>query len=195
MDRRHGSCIGLFDCRKRVRGHAAKLFKRRRGILVSDRAKALNFWPMKRRQICWSHLLRKFVAFSERDGPAGRIGQQLVDTTAVLFETHRNWRECIISRRVFHQRMAPVRKQIEALLRQAVGAKIARLSGSCQDILDHQQALWTFVDRRGVDPTNNHAYAARGISMIMPRPGLCRVAARQCSRLDEMPLSMGAVSA
>jgi hypothetical protein len=67
----------------------------------------------------------------------------------VLFETHRNWRECIISRRVFHQRMAPVRKQIEALLRQAVGAKIARLSGSCQDILDHQQALWTFVDRRG----------------------------------------------
>jgi transposase len=116
---------------------------------------------MKRRQICWSHLLRKFVAFSERDGPAGRIGQQLVDTTAVLFETHRNWRECIISRRVFHQRMAPVRKQIEALLRQAVGAKIARLSGSCQDILDHQQALWTFVDRRGVESTNNHAYAER----------------------------------
>ena len=41
------------------------------GILVSDRASALNFWAMKRRQICWAHLLRKFVSFSERDGPAG----------------------------------------------------------------------------------------------------------------------------
>jgi hypothetical protein len=28
-----------------------------RGILVSDRAKALNFWAMERRQICWAHLL------------------------------------------------------------------------------------------------------------------------------------------
>jgi transposase len=33
-----------------------------RGILVSDRAKALNFWAMGLRQICWAHLLRKFVS-------------------------------------------------------------------------------------------------------------------------------------
>jgi Transposase IS66 family len=33
------------------------------GILVSDRAKALNFWAMAQRQICWAHLLRKFIAF------------------------------------------------------------------------------------------------------------------------------------
>lgn len=39
-----------------------------RGILVSDRAKALNFWAMEQRQICWAHLLRKFVSFAERDG-------------------------------------------------------------------------------------------------------------------------------
>jgi transposase len=42
-----------------------------RGILVSDRAKALNFWAMERRQICWAHLLRKFVSFSERVGSTG----------------------------------------------------------------------------------------------------------------------------
>jgi transposase len=36
------------------------------GILVSDRAKALGFWAMDRRQVCWAHLLRKFVSFSER---------------------------------------------------------------------------------------------------------------------------------
>ena len=37
-----------------------------RGILVSDRATALGFWAMERRQICWAHLLRKAVSFSER---------------------------------------------------------------------------------------------------------------------------------
>ena len=44
------------------------LFERlNHGILVSDRAKAINFWSMKKRQICWAHLLRKFVSFSERE--------------------------------------------------------------------------------------------------------------------------------
>ena len=30
---------------------------------MSDRATALNFWAMRRRQVCWAHLIRKFVAF------------------------------------------------------------------------------------------------------------------------------------
>jgi transposase len=133
------------------------LFGCLQGILISDRAKAINFWAMKRRQLCWSHLLRKFIAFSERDGPARRFGTDLVAYTAVLFETYRAWRSGLISRRVFRQRMAPVRLQVEALLQRAARAKIDRLSGSCQDILLHKQALWTFVDRRGIEPTNNHA--------------------------------------
>ena len=54
--------------------------------MVSDRAKALGFWAMERRQICWAHLLRKFVSFSERDGPAGVLGRELLDYTGLLFE-------------------------------------------------------------------------------------------------------------
>jgi transposase len=34
---------------------------------------------MERRQICCAHLIRKFVSFSERDGPAGTFGKQLLD--------------------------------------------------------------------------------------------------------------------
>jgi transposase len=47
--------------------------------------------------------------------------------------------------------------QVEALFAQAVAADIAGVSGSCADILAHKAALFTFVDRDGVDPTNNHA--------------------------------------
>jgi transposase len=49
------------------------------GVLVSDRATALKFWAMQRRRICWAHLIRKFVSFAERDGPAGAIGEELLE--------------------------------------------------------------------------------------------------------------------
>jgi transposase len=49
------------------------LFGSRTGILVSDHATVFNFWSMKLRQVCHAHLLRKFVAFSERVGPAGDL--------------------------------------------------------------------------------------------------------------------------
>jgi len=53
--------------------------------------------------------------------------------------------------------MRPVRAQVEAALSHAVSANIERLSGSCEDILKHKAALWTFVERDDVAPTNNHA--------------------------------------
>jgi transposase len=126
-------------------------------VLVSDRATALGFWAMKRRQICWAHLLRKFVSFSERDGPAGDFGKVLLEYTGILFDTYRLYKDGKISRRTFRQRMAPLRLQVEAVLQRAVDANIKRLSGSCRDILDHREALWTFVDNDQVEPTNNHA--------------------------------------
>ncbi len=133
------------------------LFGQLRGILVSDRAKALNFWAMERRQICWAHLLRKFVSFSERDGPAGAFGRQLLEYTTILFEYWQAKKSGRLSPAAFRHRMAPLRQQVEALLQDAAAAQIPRLSGACADILEHRAALWAFVDRSDVEPTNNHA--------------------------------------
>jgi transposase len=127
------------------------------GILVSDRAKELNFWAMVRRQICWAHLLRRFVAFSERDGVAGAIGRDLLDAMGVMFEYWHDFKAGKIDRATLAKRMAPLRVQVEATLERAVAADIAGLSGSCADILEHRAALWTFVEEDGVPPTNNHA--------------------------------------
>jgi len=124
---------------------------------VSDRAKALNFWAMERRQICWAHLLRKFISFSERDGPTAAFGQQLLNYTGIVFEYWHDYKSGKLSCEQFVTWMAPLRQQSEALLAQAVAADIAGLSGSCADILEHKAALWTFVDNDGVEPTNNHA--------------------------------------
>lgn len=127
------------------------------GILVSDRAKALNFWAMERRQICWAHLIRKFISFSERDGPVGVFGQQLLDYTSLVFDYWHDFQDGKLSRETFLARMAPVQQQFETLLDQAVAAQLPRLSGSCADVLAHKAALWTFIQHVGVPPTNNHA--------------------------------------
>lgn len=127
------------------------------GILVSDRAKELNFWAMERRQICWAHLLRRVIAFSERDGVAGAVGRDLLDAIGVMFTYWYDFKAGKIDRATLAKRMAPLRVQVEATLERAVAADIAGLSGSCADILEHRAALWTFVDEDGVPPTNNHA--------------------------------------
>jgi transposase len=127
------------------------------GILVSDRAKALNFWAMEHRQICWAHLGRKFISFAQRDGPAGSLGRELLDYTGLMFEYWHDYRDGKLTRERFVAWMAPLRQQVQAALQRAVDAQLGHVSGSCADILAHAAALWTFVDRDGVPPTNNHA--------------------------------------
>ena len=135
----------------------APLFGKKLGILVSDRATALNFWAMEKRQICWAHLLRKSIAFSERDGPSGALGRELLEYIGIVFDYWDQLRAGELSRDKFRELMAPVRKHVEALLERAVTAKLKHVSGSCADILAHRLALWTYVDQDGVEPTNNHA--------------------------------------
>jgi transposase len=135
----------------------APLFGKKLGILVSDRATALKFWAMEMRQICWAHLLRKAISFSERDGPAGSIGRELLDYIRIMFRHWYQLKAGNSSRDAFRGLMAPVRKHVEALLERAVAAKLLHVSGACEDILEHRKALWTFVDRDDVEPTNNHA--------------------------------------
>ena len=128
-----------------------------RGFLISDRAKALNFWAMALRQICWAHLLRKFIAFSERAGPSAALGKKLLDYTGLVFDYWHDYKNGRLDHATFVAWLAPVRQQLEATLEGAVAADISGLSAACADILQHRQALWNFVDQAGVEPTNNHA--------------------------------------
>jgi transposase len=133
------------------------LFGRQRGILVSDRASVFLFWEMAMRQICWAHLFRRFVAFSERDGPGGSFGQQLLEYATLVFHYWHAFRDGQLTREELAASMRPVRRQFEACLQRVADADIPRMSGSCADILVHKGALWTFVIHEGVEPTNNHA--------------------------------------
>jgi transposase len=96
------------------------LFGPCKGILVSDRATVFSFWSPTRRQICWAHLLRKFVSYSERAGPAGQIGKELLAYGALIFRYWHDLRDGKISRETFRCWMEPIRQQVEACLQRAV---------------------------------------------------------------------------
>ena len=142
-------------------GKRATLLKilksKHRGILVSDRASVFFFWSMNKRQVCWSHLQRAFIGFSQRDGPAGILGKDLVTCSELLFGYWRQYVSGVLSRENFDLWMEAVRQKTKELLERAANAGIAYVSGSCANMLKHWDAMWTFVTTKGVEPTNNHA--------------------------------------
>jgi transposase len=142
------------------RGTLRKLLKRRRGILISDRATVFLYWSMEQRQVCWSHLQRAFIAFSERDGPdssAAQLGRELTESAELVFVYWRKLQAGAISRAEFVRLVSAVRDGMKPCLERAVAADIPEVSGSCANMLEHWPAMWTFVTTPGVEPTNNHA--------------------------------------
>jgi transposase len=140
-----------------TKGTVRRLLGRVRGWLVSDRAKQFGFWAITRRQVCWAHLMRKFAAFAGRDGKAGRIGRELHQCAELLFHYWHRVRDGTLPRTEFRRYMAVVRKNTEDLLERGKKLGDPGISGSCADILEHRPALWVFVDRQGIEPTNNLA--------------------------------------
>jgi transposase len=133
------------------------LFGPRLGILISDRATVFSFWTMALRQVCHAHLLRKFIAFSERDGPDGTIGRELLECMALIFEYWHGFKDGHLTRTELSFWMRPLQRDVEQLLERGSKSASEGMSGSCADILAHRDALWTFVSHQGVEPTNNHA--------------------------------------
>lgn len=134
-----------------------ELLKGARGLLVSDRAGVFNFWAMIRRQICWAHLLRKFAAFAERHGTGRQIARDLHGTAELIFHHWHRVRDGTMTRADFRAWMKPVRQRVEWLLERGAALKGPGFRGVCRNILEHREALWAFVDRSGVGPTNNDA--------------------------------------
>ena len=142
-------------------GTVAKLVASARGFLVTDRGSQFSFWAMERRQVCWAHLMRKWVAYSEKSDPEAKaLGEHLILFTQLMFKHWHDFRERRITRAQLVQQMVMVELAILGLLEKGAALRIRGVSGSCQDVLAHREALFTFVRVSGIEPTNNNAERA-----------------------------------
>ena len=137
------------------------------GILVTDRYSAYNWYPVRWRQLCWSHLLRDFEAIRSRGGASEAIGDALLEQTHQMFTWWHRVRDGTLKRSTFRSYMTPLRREVERLLEAGSQCGVAKTEGTCREILKRRQALWTFVQVEGVEPTNNSAERA-------VRPGVQR---------------------
>ena len=53
--------------------------------------------------------------------------------------------------------MTPLRREVERLLEAGRHCDVPKTAGTCRDLLKRREALWTFVQVAGVEPTNNTA--------------------------------------
>lgn len=129
------------------------------GIVNCDRAKM--YWQAKRLQWCWAHLKRDFQALIDHSDPqVKRLGYDLMRQVKLMFQHWRDYRSGKTSWRTFRRRMTPIRSTVDALLLRGVYSGHDRLMGMCNELYEHREWLWTFVDHEGVDPTNNAAERA-----------------------------------
>jgi transposase len=127
------------------------------GIVVTDRYSAYNWYPVRWRQLCWSHLLRDFEAIRGRGGTSEEIGDALLAQAHQMFSWWHRVREGMLARSTFRSYMTPIRREVERLLEAGSQCGVAKTEGTCQEILKRHEALWTFVQVEGVEPTNNTA--------------------------------------
>ena len=127
------------------------------GVLISDRWSAYNWVGLHRRQLCWAHLIRQFVGFQDYHGNARRYGRQLEALAREMFHLWHRVRDGTLSRAEFQRQMQPIEHAVGNLLRACTRLRVKKVAGRAREILTLEPALWTFVRRQGIEPTNNHA--------------------------------------
>ncbi len=127
------------------------------GILVSDRWDAYSWVQACRRQLCWAHLIRDFRKIAERKGRSRKIADAILEYVKEMFALWHRYRAGKLSRAGLQRKMKPIRANVELLLGQGAVCGHAKTQRTCRRVLKLKEALWTFVDVSGVEPTNNIA--------------------------------------
>jgi hypothetical protein len=127
------------------------------GTIGTDHYVGYHWIDPRQRQLCWAHLKREFVAWSQRAGETERIGLALLAGEKQLFTSWHRVRDGTLTWADFQVTMLPLMARVRTLLEEgAVGAD-AKAQGTCRNLLKREAALWTFVWEPGVEPTNNSA--------------------------------------
>jgi transposase len=86
---------------------------------------------------------------------AKRLGYDLRRAAKAIFHHWTDYRGGAISWAAVQRRLAPVRREVERLLRRGLASGNRQVQGTCRELYEHRGWLRTFARCRGVEPTNN----------------------------------------
>jgi len=120
------------------------------GVVGSDRWGGYSWVEVKRRPVCWAHLIRDFRAFVDRGGESARVGEGLLWQAKLLFQWWHRVRDGTLQRSSFRVYMGRVRKRVGELLRTGEACAHPKTARTCKNLLKVEAALWTFVRRESL---------------------------------------------
>ena len=129
-------------------------------IVGSDRLKTYDYLAVSQRQVCWAHLERSFEKFLDRGGEAVWVGQQLLELTHQMFSWWHRVRDGTLQRSSFQTYVSDLRPRLGFKLWYGQTFADEKTARTCANLRAIEPALWTFVRKQGVEPTNNAAERA-----------------------------------
>jgi transposase len=130
------------------------------GIVHSDRAHAYGDLPLRQRQVCWAHLLRNLQGLLEQQHAESCWAQRMLEQARTLFIAWGWFRTGWFDRVALQQALIPVRTTLRELLEQGRTSAWIRVRAMSRRLLRVWDALWTFSQVEGIEPTNNTAERA-----------------------------------
>lgn len=147
--------------RDRHEDHAKGLLADTQAVVTSDRWWAYRSLPLRRRQLCWSHLQRDFAAHAEGLAAEKQFGEHGLELSRGVFRAWELFQSthdrCELKRTI--TRLARTYEPIIASYA-AKQARNKRCRGMARNLMKAWPALWSFAEHDGVAPTNNHAERA-----------------------------------
>jgi len=136
-------------------GLAALLGTRIKGIISSDRWSVYGRLKLGLRQLCWAHLKRDFQKLVDRGGPGQEYGELGLGAVHILFHEWHLFRGGG-SRATLQRELEPLRNAVRGWLEEGARCGDTKAATLCGNLLAVEPALWTFLYKKGVEPTNNH---------------------------------------
>jgi transposase len=136
-------------------GLAALLGQKIKGVITSDRWSVYGQLKLGWRQLCWAHLKRDFQKLVDRGGAATEYGQLGLAMVSIVFENWHLFRGGG-TRAALQRDLAPFRDMMRSWLEDGARCRDAKAAALCGNLLAVEPALWTFLAKKDVEPTNNH---------------------------------------
>jgi transposase len=127
------------------------------GVLCSDRFSAYLKYHSGSAQFCWAHLKRTLLGMLEftKTNAVERFCRDALAEHARLFRLWHKFRGGHIDRRQLILRSIPIQRRIVALAERHLESRHREVRNLATALFEHNERLFTFLEREGVEPTNN----------------------------------------
>jgi transposase len=180
---------------RRNKNALVDLVKKFTGFLISDRWKIYNHWPIKLRQLCWSHILRNWEKLFEQIPQVKKLRDRWMWIEKRIFAWWYRFKSGEISRQTLIGKVEIEEKYLFLVLSDGMKSANKRIASFCERLNGLRSALLTFVRHEGIEPTNNHTERVQRRAVIWRRTSFgchsesgCRFVERILSVVETLKL-------